>query len=193
MILEKSTRLALIICGTIWILGLAGFTVISGTKLDLEELLTASFTHVGALLVGLGWAGGPSKKTGALVLSLLFVGLASSGCGRCVTERAVVDALGAGVGAAGVALANESDDEDIALALATSRGAVLLGDAAVDGCEHLRDGGQADGWQTWVGLGLEAAMGLVQIFTGASGGVVEDVPPELTRAVELLETGASCE
>ena len=123
----------------------------------------------------------------ALLLCFIVGGslLCSSGCGRCVAERGIVDALSAGIGAVDQSV-GDSQDDDARLALDASRGAVLLGDAAVDSCEMLRDG-RADGWESWVGLALEAAYGLVQIFTSA--GPADDfgeVPPELLRAIDAL-------
>jgi hypothetical protein len=126
----------------------------------------------------------------SLVLALAVGGAAllSAGCGRCVLERGIVDALGAGITAAETSIGDDVD-EDARLALRTARGVTIVGDSAVDACELLRDGEEL-GWQTWVGLALEATTGLVEVITGASDPRADAVPPELAHAVEVLETEA---
>lgn len=128
-----------------------------------------------------------AKVPPLLPLMVLFLALSSASCGRCVAERGIVDALSAGIGAVDQSVGDTQDD-DARLALDASRGAVLLGEAAVDSCEMLRNG-SADGWESWVGLALEAAYGLVGIFTSAGPEPMSspgEIPPELLRAVDLL-------
>ena len=129
-------------------------------------------------------------KRGAGVSAAMVLAFASfgSGCGRCVLERGIVDALGAGIAAAETSIGDDVD-EDARLALRSARGVTIVGDSAVGACERLRDGEEL-GWQTWVGLALEATTGLVEVITGASDSRAEAVPPELAHAVEVLETEA---
>ncbi len=133
---------------------------------------------------------GAGIPAGAMVLAFAIGGsVLLSGCGRCVVERGVVDALDAGIAAAETSIGDDVD-EDSQLALRAARGATIVGDSAVDGCERLRDGGEL-GWQTWVGLALEATTGLVEVITGAGDSTTTEVPPELAHAVEVLEAEAS--
>jgi hypothetical protein len=99
-----------------------------------------------------------------------------------------VDALGAGIAAAETSIGDDVD-EDARLALRTARGVTVVGDSAVRTCELLRDDDEL-GWQTWVGLALEATTGLVEVITGAGDFRAEAVPPELAHAVQVLETEA---
>jgi hypothetical protein len=127
-----------------------------------------------------------NEMAAAVVLAFASLG---SGCGRCVVERGVVDALGAGIAAAETSLGDDVD-EDARLALRTARGVTIVGDSAVGACERLRDGEEL-GWQTWVGLALEATTGLVEVITGAGDSPADEVPPELVHAIEVLEAEAS--
>jgi len=122
------------------------------------------------------------------VIALAIGSVFLSGCGRCIAERGVVDALGAGLAAAESSIGGDLD-EDAQLALRTARGVTIVGDVAVGACERLRDDEEI-GWQTWVGLALEATTGLVELITGAGDFRAEAVPPELAHAVELLEAEA---
>jgi hypothetical protein len=65
--------------------------------------------------------------TDSLVLALAIGGAAllSAGCGRCVLERGIVDALGAGIAAAETSIGDDVD-EDARLALRTARGVTVV-------------------------------------------------------------------
>jgi len=170
---------------------------------------------VGGLLGGVGLAGGgtsarqaprppsddavtpietplprPRGGDGPLALLLaLALGASLTACGAapCQTERGIVSALDAGAQAAEAAIPDDAGD-DVDLALQLTRGAVLLGQAAVDGCDLARDGA---GWQAWVGLALEAAGGLAAMFGGAGPErLPAEPPPALAGAVLLLEAEA---
>jgi hypothetical protein len=130
----------------------------------------------------------PKRAPGISAAMVLTFATFGSGCGRCVLERGVVDALGAGIAAAETSIGDDVD-EDARLALRTARGVTVVGNSAVRACEHLRDDEEL-GWQTWVGLALEATTGLVEVITGASDPRADAVPPELAHAVQVLETEA---
>lgn len=128
------------------------------------------------------------------MLLVALAGVSAQGCGvspACQVERTIVSALDAGVEASAEAVGPDGGEEWHA-ALAISRGATELGRAAVGACELARN---EAGWQSWVGLGLEIALGLVGIIAGhgdnlGADGSVEnqvEVPPELAQAIELLE------
>jgi len=177
MILDLRIRLALVIGGVIIaVVALAGSSW-GSLALDYERVLTV----LGALLAGLGVAGGPSK--GAAVVLLMASALTTGGCGaRCVTERNVVNALGAGIAASSAVVPENA--ASVREALGHASAVTGLGRAAVDACELLRDGA---GWQAWVELALEAAVGLAAHFGGAADSLPSEPPDELGVAIRALE------
>jgi len=182
MVLDWRLRLALIVGGVVLVcVTLAGA---AWGDLDLETAMQ-SLTALGALLAGVGIAGGKGGAAAALVI-VAVSGL--GGCGAaCQTERTVVDALGAGITAAD-GVVGEQGGEEYDLARTITLGAHQLGEAAVDACELLRDG---VGWQAWVSLALEATMSLAATIDGAGpADIAGPVPLELTTAIELLEIEA---
>ena len=181
MQLDWRIRLALVVVG-----GAIAIAAIAGASwggLD-EDAVTAALAVVGSLLAGLGIAGGPSASAGASTV-LLLVALAGSACAPCVAEQAVVSALDVGLSAADEAVGDASTEE-YRDAMSYANGAVLLGRAAVEACELARDGA---GWQAWVGLALEAAMGVASHFGGAADGDIPSEPPDgLTSAIAMLRS-----
>lgn len=189
MQLSKVTRIVLIISAVVLVLGLAAMAVWSGSELDLVEVLGAVGPLIAGVLAGLGIAGG----RGSAAVMLLAVALGTSACAgaqrpdACETERVIVDSLGAGLHAADMVVGDRGG-EHYGRARVATLGALELGDAAVDACELLRDGA---GWQAWVALALEAAGSLAAAIDGAGpADTAEPVPPELERAIELLEAEA---
>lgn len=180
MVLDWRLRFALIVGGVV----LVGVTLAGAAwgDLDLEAAMQA-LTALGALLAGVGIAGGRGAAAVVLVAAI-----GASGCGAaCQTERTVVDALGAGITAAD-GVVGDQGGEEYDLARTITLGAHQLGDAAVDACELVRDGA---GWQAWVSLALEAAMSLAATIDGAGpADVAGPVPTELATAIELLEIEA---
>jgi hypothetical protein len=199
---SKGTRIAAIVCGTCMVLGVIAGAVVSGATIDVESVLGGLGALVGALLGGLGAAAGPSPaprdgtqrprhRGGGAVCLALAAAFGASACSgaqlshseACATQRAVVDALDAGVAAA--AEAPGTDGEQWAEALRYSGGVVDLGRAATRGCELHR--GSA-GWAEWVGLALETTVALAARFGGAGPGDAPHEPPaELVRARAVLE------
>ena len=116
-----------------------------------------------------------------IILVVLGVGCAGwqPGPTTCETEERLVGVFDAGIHAAGTVLEGEADDE-----LAIAHGITNLGRAAVAGCILLRDGA---GWQQWVGLAMEVAVGLHGLISGSSNEHVDEVPPELAEAIDALE------
>lgn len=182
MILDWRVRLGLVITGGVLVgLALAGA---AWGRLDLGAAMQA-LTGFGALLAGVGLAGG--KGPGVLLFALALSTAACGGIqrpGACATERVIVDALGAGLGAAD-AMVGDRGGENYDIARTATLGAHQLGDVAVDACELLRDGA---GWQAWVALALEAAGSLAAAIDGHGPEQIEGpVPEELRRAITLLE------
>jgi len=178
MQLSKAMRITLTVCGTVLAVAVIGAAVYSGSDIDTTALIGSI---VGAVAAGLGIAGGPSRGAGAVVL-LAALGL--SACGApCVAERAVVSALDVGVEAAGQSVGDQGG-EDWDTTLDISRGAVMLGHAAVDACELAQD---STGWQAWVGLALETAVGLSSFFGSAGDdSIPAHAPDELDAAILTL-------
>jgi hypothetical protein len=182
----KSITFGGMACATLLVLGLATLSVVSGAELDFGEAATPATVILAAFILrrrnGESKNGGSAPLAGAVLLALMVPALA--GCGApCTTERAIVSAVDVGIASADTALGDDIDEET-QQALYIAGGVASLGNAAVEACELLRDGG---GWQQWVGLAFEAATGLLAHFTGAPDGDAPDAPPELVEAVGLLE------
>lgn len=177
MVLDWRIRLALVVGGVV----LVGLAIAGDAWGDLDlEVAMSALTALGALLAGVGIAGG----RGGAAAVVLVAALGASGCGAaCQTERTVVDALGAGITAAD-GVVGDQGGEEYDLARTITLGAHQLGVAAVDACELVRDGA---GWQAWVSLALEAAMSLAATIDGAGPDISGPVPLELATAIELLE------
>lgn len=185
---SMATRITAIICGTLAFLGIIGASVWTGS-FDALDLVNS----VGALLIGMGIAAGPSKRGGGpgVFPFLLFVGFLSTGCsgaqgGRtidaCDIQNNVVNALGAGITAVGTMDGTEGMEWQNALKYAG--GVAELGRAATKGCELHRD---SAGWQHWVALALETTMALIARFGAADEFALHGRPPiELNRALLLL-------
>lgn len=128
-----------------------------------------------------------TTAAGALLLCIT----ALTGCAgyrppdnACETENLVVASLAAGLDAA-ESVVGDRGGEEWETTFTAARGTLLLGTEAIRACELARDGA---GWQQWVGLALEAALSVAAFINGAGpADVVGTVPPELERAIDLLE------
>ncbi len=206
----KTKQIAIITGGIVTVLlgiGLLIVALLSGATIDVSAILGGVGTLLGSAAILLGLrrptrvapppvhhqdavtpieTPRPRSSSGLLGFAFVALALSVTACpgAACQTEQTIVSALSAGVNVASEAI-GDAPDEDVALALRLSQGAVLLGQAAVFGCGLVRDG---EGWQAWVGLALEAAVGVVSFFGGAGPeDLPADPPIELTAAIELLE------
>jgi hypothetical protein len=159
---------------------------VRGEPIDATAIVLAIVTAISGFLAGAAAQRPPSPSGGAgggVGVVLLLAALGSQACAPCLAESAVVSALDAGVTAADDAV-GDAGGEDFDTAIDISRGAVALGRAAVEGCGLLRDGA---GWEQWVGLALETAVGLAAHFGAAAEGDIPATPPEeLTAAITAL-------
>ena len=182
MRLSMPVRLTLIICGTVIIVAVLVISWLSGATLDPGAILEHIGTVIGALIAGLGLAGGPSPRAGAA--AVLLLALTAQGCAACRAERAVVSALDAGVAAARAA-AEPEPQEDLDTALDIAQAGVAAGEVLVSACETARDDGS---WQAWVLEALERARAVAAFFGGAGErSLPTEPPPELERAITMLE------
>lgn len=177
--LSVTTRIVLI-CAVALLVG--GFLALDAlTDFDPGPYLQLATIGLGCFGVGVATASGPVARGGGGAV-LLMLALSSQACAPCVAEQAVVSALDVGLTAADEAVGDDGgDDWDQALSIA--RGTSLLGAAAVEACELARDGA---GWQAWVGLALEAAVGVAAHFGGAGDPAPSTPPAELTAAISAL-------
>ena len=182
MKLSVPLRMTLTICGTVMAVAAMTFAYLGGTDIPVGTIVAAVVALLGSLAAGLGIAGGPSPRggIGAGLLALVFF----AGCAPCVAEQAIVSAVDVGLDAAESSV-GDAGGEDWERSLGIARGASLLGIAAVDACELVRD---SAGWQAWVGLALETAGAVAAHFGAADDpGRPQDPPDELVSALSMLE------